>query len=103
MQVLQRLAETQDSKTLKHYGAFYSSELGGIVTQPGYMVVHMDDHIVHQGDAVHDAGVLLLALQAAAAGRHKQPARAAVWGCVLKPLLLHACSPCLPASMPLHL
>jgi 4-amino-4-deoxychorismate lyase len=53
---MQRLAETQHDTALKHFGAFYSSELGGIVTQPGFMVVHMDDHMVHKGDAVAESG-----------------------------------------------
>jgi 4-amino-4-deoxychorismate lyase len=53
---MQRLAETQHDTAINKFGAFYSSELGGIVTQPGYMVVHMDDHMVHKGDAVSDSG-----------------------------------------------
>ena len=32
----------------KHYHAFFSSELGGIVTDPALMVVHIDDHMVHR-------------------------------------------------------
>jgi hypothetical protein len=56
VQVMQRLAETQHETALKNFGSFYSSELGGIVTQPGFMVVHMDDHMVHKGDAVAESG-----------------------------------------------
>jgi hypothetical protein len=56
VQVMQRLAETQHDTALKNFGSFYSSELGGIVTQPGFMVVHMDDHMVHKGDAVAESG-----------------------------------------------
>ena len=28
--------------------AFFSSVLGGIVTDPAFMVLHMDDHMVHR-------------------------------------------------------
>ena len=34
--------------------AFYSSVLGGIVTDPALMTVPMDEHIVHRGHAVFD-------------------------------------------------
>lgn len=37
-----------------HFGAFYSSELGGIITHPGFMAIHMDDHMVHRGHGVFD-------------------------------------------------
>eukprot|EP00884_Botryococcus_braunii_P000399 jgi/Botrbrau1/1035/Bobra.0076s0007.1 len=37
-----------------HYHAFFSSELGGIVTEPALMVVALDDHLVHRGHAVFD-------------------------------------------------
>ncbi|KAF8055828.1 hypothetical protein HT031_006603 [Scenedesmus sp. PABB004] len=57
--VMQRLAETAGLAALKHHAAFYSSELGGIVTQPGFMVLPVDDHMVHRGDAVSE-GVLLV-------------------------------------------
>ena len=32
----------------KHYHAFFSSELGGIVTDPALMFIHADDHMVHR-------------------------------------------------------
>ena len=32
----------------KHYHAFFSSELGGIVTDAALMFVHIDDHMVHR-------------------------------------------------------
>ena len=41
-----------------NYLAFFSSELGGIVTDPALMVVSMDDHIVHRGHAVFDTASL---------------------------------------------
>lgn len=31
------------------FAAFYSSELGGIVTDPALMVVQIDDHMLHRG------------------------------------------------------
>lgn len=36
------------------YYAFYSSVLGGIVREPGLMVVPADDHLVHRGDGVFE-------------------------------------------------
>ncbi len=37
------------------YKAFYSSFLGGVTTEPHHMVVPIDDHMVHRGDAVFEA------------------------------------------------
>ena len=34
--------------------AFYSSYLGGITTEPAFMVVPVDDHLVHRGDGVFE-------------------------------------------------
>lgn len=47
-QVFDRLYNSVHLKAAEHFGAFYSSELGGIVTNPAFMVVHMDDHMVHR-------------------------------------------------------
>ena len=44
---------------IEHYHAFYSSELQGIITDPAFMVVHMDDHLVHRGHAVFDTAVIV--------------------------------------------
>jgi hypothetical protein len=49
LQVLQRLQNAVHPVAAEHFGAFYSSELGGIVTDPALMLVHMDDHMVHRG------------------------------------------------------
>ncbi len=38
-----------------NYRAFYSSFLDGISTEPHHMVVPVDDHMVHRGDAVFEA------------------------------------------------
>ncbi|MET0658489.1 MAG: aminotransferase class IV [Steroidobacteraceae bacterium] len=41
------------------YAAFYSSQLGGIVTDPALMVIPFDDHMVHRGHGIFDtAGIV---------------------------------------------
>ncbi len=45
-----------------NFWAFYSSQLGGIVTDPALMVLPFDDHMVHRGHGVFDS------LSAAGAG-----------------------------------
>lgn len=39
----------------KSYLAMYSTWLGGIVKDPGLMIVPVDDHLVHRGDGVFEA------------------------------------------------
>lgn len=39
----------------KNYRAFYSTFLGGISLEPHHMLVPIDDHMVHRGDAVFEA------------------------------------------------
>ena len=41
-----------------HFYAMYSSVLGGIVTEPAFMVLPLDDHMVHRGHAVFDTATL---------------------------------------------
>ena len=41
------------------YWAFYSSQLGGIVTDPALMVLPFDDHIVHRGHGIFDTAGLV--------------------------------------------
>ena len=41
------------------YAAFYSSQLGGIVTNPALMVVPFDDHMVHRGHGIFDTAGLV--------------------------------------------
>ena len=41
------------------YSAFYSSQLGGIVTDPALMVIPFDDHIVHRGHGIFDTAGLV--------------------------------------------
>ena len=42
-----------------NFHAMYSSVLGGIVTDPAYMVLPLDDHMVHRGHAVFDTAMLV--------------------------------------------
>ncbi|MDX9730618.1 MAG: aminotransferase class IV [Bdellovibrionales bacterium] len=37
------------------YKAFYSTFLGGLTVDPHHMIVPLDDHMVHRGDAVFEA------------------------------------------------
>src|SRR4029450_8416126 len=41
------------------YWAFYSSQLGGIVTDPALMVLPFDDHMVHRGHGIFDTAGLI--------------------------------------------
>jgi len=57
-EVVSRLAALRARQPVK-YSAFYSSQLGGIVTDPALMVIPFDDHIVHRGHGIFDtAGVV---------------------------------------------
>src|ERR1041385_3674044 len=42
-----------------NYYAMYSSVLGGIVTDPAFMVLPLDDHMVHRGHAVFDTSMIV--------------------------------------------
>jgi len=52
-----KLREVVHSKAANFY-AMYSSVLGGIVTDPAFMVLPLDDHMVHRGHAVFDTATL---------------------------------------------
>jgi branched-subunit amino acid aminotransferase/4-amino-4-deoxychorismate lyase len=39
----------------RNYLAMYSSWYGGVITDPGLMMVPIDDHLVHRGDGVFEA------------------------------------------------
>src|SRR5688572_23776274 len=41
------------------YSAFYSSQLGGIVTDPALMVLPFDDHMVHRGHVIFDTAAIV--------------------------------------------
>jgi 4-amino-4-deoxychorismate lyase len=56
--VLRQLRALRDKQPVK-YTAFYSSQLGGIVTDPALMVIPFDDHMVHRGHGIFDtAGIV---------------------------------------------
>eukprot|EP00873_Tetraselmis_striata_P010502 jgi/Tetstr1/430766/TSEL_020551.t1 len=40
------------------FRSFFSSEVGGITTDPGLMMIGMDDHMVHRGHGVFDTCLL---------------------------------------------
>ena len=42
-----------------NYWAFYSSQLGGVVTDPSLMVIPFDDHMVHRGHGIFDTAGLI--------------------------------------------
>ncbi|MDA1185610.1 MAG: D-amino-acid transaminase [Acidobacteria bacterium] len=42
-----------------NYAAFYSSQLGGIVTDPALMVIPFDDHMVHRGHGIFDTAAIV--------------------------------------------
>lgn len=42
-----------------NFHAMYSSLLGGIVTDPAFMVLPLDDHMVHRGHAVFDTAAIV--------------------------------------------
>jgi 4-amino-4-deoxychorismate lyase len=41
------------------FSAFYSSQLGGVVTDPALMVIPFDDHMVHRGHGIFDTAGLV--------------------------------------------
>jgi 4-amino-4-deoxychorismate lyase len=41
------------------FSAFYSSQLGGIVTDPALMLIPFDDHMVHRGHGIFDTAGLV--------------------------------------------
>src|SRR4030095_6600281 len=56
--VLASLRALREKQPVK-FAAFYSSQLGGVVTDPALMVIPFDDHIVHRGHGIFDtAGVV---------------------------------------------
>jgi len=57
-QVLTGLRALREKQPVK-YWAFYSSQLGGVVTDPALMVIPFDDHMVHRGHGIFDtAGIV---------------------------------------------
>jgi 4-amino-4-deoxychorismate lyase len=57
-QVLAALRTLRAGQPVK-YAAFYSSQLGGIVTDPALMMIPFDDHMVHRGHGIFDTAGLV--------------------------------------------
>ncbi len=56
-EVVAKLRELRTRQPVK-YWAFYSSQLGGIVTDPALMVLPFDDHMVHRGHGIFDTAAI---------------------------------------------
>src|SRR4030095_9044315 len=56
--VLAGLRALRTRQTVK-FNAFYSSQLGGVVTDPALMVIPFDDHMVHRGHGIFDTAGLV--------------------------------------------
>jgi 4-amino-4-deoxychorismate lyase len=56
--VLGRLRGLRTRQPVK-FSAFYSSQLGGIVTDPALMVIPFDDHMVHRGHGIFDTAAIV--------------------------------------------
>src|SRR5438309_12050241 len=56
-EVVARLRELRVRQPVK-YWAFYSSQLGGIVSDPALMVLPFDDHMVHRGHGIFDTAAI---------------------------------------------
>src|SRR5512132_942861 len=57
-EVVARLRALRTRQPVK-YWAFYSSQLGGIVTDPALMILPFDDHMVHRGHGIFDTAGLV--------------------------------------------
>jgi 4-amino-4-deoxychorismate lyase len=57
-EVLTALRTLRERQPVK-FSAFYSSQLGGIVTDPALMVLPFDDHMVHRGHGIFDTAGLV--------------------------------------------
>ncbi len=56
--VLAGLRDLRNRQPVK-FAAFYSSQLGGVVTDPALMVIPFDDHMVHRGHGIFDTAGLV--------------------------------------------
>src|ERR671913_1276039 len=56
--VIDRLKALRAKQPVKYF-AFYSSQLGGIVTDPALMVLPFDDHMVHRGHGIFDTAAIV--------------------------------------------
>src|SRR5436309_16008955 len=57
-EVVARLRELRVRQPVKVW-AFYSSQLGGIVTDPAVMILPFDDHMVHRGHGIFDTAAVV--------------------------------------------
>src|SRR4029078_12774598 len=57
-EVIEQLRALRAKQPVK-FTAFYSSQLGGVVTDPALMVVPFDDHMVHRGHGIFDTAGLV--------------------------------------------
>src|SRR5215813_5838250 len=57
-EVIARLRDLRVRQPVK-YSAFYSSQLGGVVTDPALMIIPFDDHMVHRGHGIFDTAALV--------------------------------------------
>ncbi|HEY7363037.1 MAG TPA: aminotransferase class IV [Methylomirabilota bacterium] len=57
-EVVEQLRALRTRQPVKFW-AFYSSQLGGIVTDPALMVVPFDDHMVHRGHGIFDTAAIV--------------------------------------------
>jgi len=57
-EVTSRLQALRTRQPVKYF-AFYSSQLGGVVTDPALMVLPFDDHMVHRGHGIFDTAAIV--------------------------------------------
>jgi 4-amino-4-deoxychorismate lyase len=57
-EVLARFTHLRSRQPVNYF-AFYSSQLGGIVTDPSLMLLPFDDHMVHRGHGIFDTAGLI--------------------------------------------
>src|SRR5688572_29441570 len=56
--VVARFRQLRARQPVKYF-AFYSSQLGGVVTDPALMVLPFDDHMVHRGHGIFDTAAIV--------------------------------------------
>ena len=57
-EALEQLRALRSRQPVRYF-AFYSSQLGGIVTDPALMVLPFDDHMVHRGHGIFDTAAIV--------------------------------------------
>src|ERR1043165_6611089 len=57
-EVIEQLRALRSRQPVRYF-AFYSSQLGGIVTDPALMVIPFDDHMVHRGHGIFDTAAIV--------------------------------------------